>query len=86
MGIRLLMKMCLPVYEYPIPDRYPTVSLTFILAFPIPNSKLVQALNYGESLWGKTTKVIVRLLSGETENYFLKVESRASDDQFLSLT
>ena len=34
---------------------------------------VVHALNYGESLWGKTAKVIVRLPDGDMQNYFLKV-------------
>lgn len=44
-------------------------------AFPIQNTKIVQALKYGESLWGKTAKVVVKLPTGELEDYFLKVGS-----------
>ena len=29
--------------------------------------------NYGESLWGKTAKIVVQLPTGQTDNYFLKV-------------
>src|SRR5438045_9692200 len=45
------------------------------IAFPVPGTRIVHALNYGESLWGKTAKVNVQLPSGKRENYFLKVES-----------
>lgn len=48
-------------------------SIDLWLAFPIPGAKVIEALNYGESLWGKTAKIIVELPSGETDNYFLKV-------------
>lgn len=43
------------------------------LAFPVPETKVVHAQNYGMSLWGKTAKVIVKLPSGKETNYFLKV-------------
>jgi protein-ribulosamine 3-kinase len=42
-------------------------------AFPVQGSKLIRVFNYGESLWGKTAKVVVKLPSGEQETYFLKV-------------
>lgn len=44
-----------------------------LLALPVPGTKIVRALNYGESLWGKTAKIVTQLPSGETKNYFLKV-------------
>ncbi|KAI9690718.1 MAG: hypothetical protein M1820_009870 [Bogoriella megaspora] len=44
-------------------------------AFPIVGTRLIQAFNYGESLWGKTAKLIVKLPSGEINAYFLKVVS-----------
>ncbi|KAI9769111.1 MAG: hypothetical protein M1840_004462 [Geoglossum simile] len=43
--------------------------------FPIPGTKVLDAYNYGESLWGKTAKVVVQLPSGEEGYYFLKVIS-----------
>ncbi|KAF2839197.1 hypothetical protein M501DRAFT_1003750 [Patellaria atrata CBS 101060] len=51
------------------------VDQSVIAAFPIPGTEVVRALNYGESLWGKTAKVLVRLPSRETQYYFLKVVS-----------
>ena len=51
----------------------PTLNILLCLAFPIPGTKVIHALNYGESLWGKTAKIVVRLPSGERANYFLKV-------------
>ncbi|KAF2746733.1 hypothetical protein M011DRAFT_468429 [Sporormia fimetaria CBS 119925] len=51
------------------------VDPSVISAFPVPGTQIVNAYNYGESLWGKTAKVVVRLPSGETLNYFLKVVS-----------
>ncbi|KAI9774251.1 MAG: hypothetical protein M1839_001753 [Geoglossum umbratile] len=42
-------------------------------SLPVPGTKVLHALDYGESLWGKTSKVTAQLPSGETENYFLKV-------------
>jgi len=42
-------------------------------AFPIPGTQVTDAYNYGESLWGKTAKLVVRLPTGENDNYFLKV-------------
>jgi protein-ribulosamine 3-kinase len=50
-----------------------TLQLTLTPAFPIPGTEIVQALEYGTSLWGKTAKVSVRLPSGEMQHYFLKV-------------
>ncbi|CAN9281041.1 unnamed protein product [Alternaria alternata] len=46
-----------------------------IAAFPIPETKVIDAYNYGESLWGKTAKIVVQLPTGQTDNYFLKVVS-----------
>ena len=34
---------------------------------------MIDAYNYGESLWGKTAKIVVQLPTGKTDNYFLKV-------------
>jgi len=42
-------------------------------AFPISGTQVTDAYNYGESLWGKTAKLVVQLPSGENDNYFLKV-------------
>ncbi|KAK4238883.1 Fructosamine kinase-domain-containing protein [Achaetomium macrosporum] len=44
-----------------------------VKAFPVPGSTLVDAVGYGQSLWGNTAKVIARLPDGSLENYFLKV-------------
>jgi len=44
-----------------------------VAAFPIPGTQVTDAYNYGESLWGKTAKLVVQLPSGENDNYFLKV-------------
>jgi len=44
---------------------------------------VVKCLNYGESLWGKTAKLIVQLPDGEKENYFLKVRPRCQVEFFL---
>ena len=42
-------------------------------SLPIPGTKILQAQDYGESLWGKTARIRVELASGERQNYFLKV-------------
>jgi len=47
--------------------------LGLMLAFPIPGTKVVHALSYGESLWGRTAKIVVLLPTEKTKNYFLKV-------------
>jgi len=44
-----------------------------VAAFPISGTQVTDAYNYGESLWGKTAKLVVQLPSGENDNYFLKV-------------
>lgn len=44
-----------------------------LLALPVPGSEVIDAFTFGESLWGKTARIIARLPSGEAENYFLKV-------------
>lgn len=43
------------------------------LAFQIWGTNIIHALNYGESRWGETAKIIVQLSSRQTERYFLKV-------------
>jgi hypothetical protein len=56
-----------------------------ILAFPVLGTEVLHALSYGESLWGKTAKLLVRLPSGEEQQYFLKVcASPAWDDMKLT--
>ena len=42
--------------------------------FPVSGTKIIHALNYGVSLWGKTAKIIVELPSGGEKSYFLKVK------------
>jgi protein-ribulosamine 3-kinase len=42
-------------------------------AFPVPGTRITDAFNYGESLWGKKAKIVVQLPTGEIDNYFLKV-------------
>ncbi|KAH0558739.1 hypothetical protein GP486_004615 [Trichoglossum hirsutum] len=59
----------------PVLGRSYLVDESVLAAFPIPGTKVLDAFNYGESLWGKTAKVVVQLPSGENENYFLKVVS-----------
>ncbi|CAN9309907.1 unnamed protein product [Alternaria sp. RS040] len=44
-----------------------------IAAFPIPKTQVIDAYNYGKSLWGKAAKIVVQLPTGQTDNYFLKV-------------
>ena len=44
-------------------------------AFPVPETKIVYALNYGRPLWGRTAKIIVRLPDGQEKDYFLKAFS-----------
>ncbi|KAE9362627.1 hypothetical protein N431DRAFT_358381 [Stipitochalara longipes BDJ] len=44
-------------------------------AFPVKGTKLVSAVNYGRSLISTTAKIVVELLDGTTEEYFLKVFS-----------
>lgn len=46
-----------------------------ITAFPVPETKIVYALNYGKSLWGRTAKIIVRLPDGQEKDYFVKAFS-----------
>ncbi|CAN9277453.1 unnamed protein product [Alternaria alternata] len=49
-----------------------------IAAFPIPKTQVIDAYNYGKSLWGKTAKIVVQLPTGQADNYFLKVVSLGS--------
>lgn len=42
-------------------------------AFPVKGTKLVSAVNYGRSLFSTTAKIVVELLDGKIEEYFLKV-------------
>ena len=49
------------------------VDESVVSAFPVPGTKILHALNYGMSLWGKTAKIIVELPGGEEAQYFLKV-------------
>ena len=46
------------------------------------NKNHKQAQNYGESLWGKTAKVVVELPSAAEKIYFLKVSSPRNDGFF----
>ncbi len=45
-------------------------------AFPDKGAELISAGKSGESLWGATACLQVRLPSGEIDNYFLKVRMR----------
>ena len=49
------------------------------IAFPITGSTLVSAEQFGESLFGNTAKLVVRLPDGNFENYFLKVVPKLGD-------
>jgi hypothetical protein len=44
-------------------------------ALPVPGTKVLNTFNYGKSLWGKTTKIVAQLPTGEAINYFLKVSA-----------
>lgn len=57
----------------PQPSGTYHVDENVIIKLPKPGTRIVHALNYGESLWGKTAKIIAELPSGEIVNYFLKV-------------
>ncbi|OBT47129.1 hypothetical protein VE00_03077 [Pseudogymnoascus sp. WSF 3629] len=64
-----------PSDPYPVPTTSGTyvVNSSVINALPIPGTKVLRALHYGESLWGMAAKIIIQLPGGATENYFLKV-------------
>ncbi|KAI4676006.1 uncharacterized protein J4E84_009805 [Alternaria hordeiaustralica] len=42
-------------------------------SYKVDERVVADAYNYGESLWGKTAKLVVRLPTEENDNYFLKV-------------
>ncbi|KAK4169569.1 hypothetical protein QBC43DRAFT_284026 [Cladorrhinum sp. PSN259] len=48
-------------------------------ALPIAGSTLIDAQLFGESLWGKTARVIARLPNGTIHSYFIKVLSQSGD-------
>lgn len=68
-----------PERTVPEPVKPPQPSGTYhvdenvIAKLPEAGTRVINALNYGESLWGKTAKIIAELPSGEIVNYFLKV-------------
>lgn len=57
----------------PEPSGSYEVDESVVSAFPVPGTKILHALNYGMSLWGKTAKLIVELPGGKEAQYFLKV-------------
>ena len=59
----------------PEPSGSYEVDESVVSAFPVPGTKILHALNYGMSLWGKTAKIIVELPAGEEAQYFLKVRT-----------
>jgi hypothetical protein len=66
---------CMSTTQPIFPTSEPSLTIVSLSALPVPGSKVLHVLDYGESLWGKTSKVTAQLPSGETENYFLKVDS-----------
>ncbi|KAL8880338.1 MAG: hypothetical protein Q9198_002233 [Flavoplaca austrocitrina] len=67
----------------PIATRAYQVDENVIKSFPVEGTTVVHALSYGESLWGKTGKVIVQLPDGDIQNYFLKVVTLGSTGRFM---
>lgn len=45
------------------------------LALPIPGTKVIEARNYGMSLWGQTARIETELPDGKKKFYFLKVRA-----------
>ncbi|KAF2759828.1 hypothetical protein EJ05DRAFT_311323 [Pseudovirgaria hyperparasitica] len=56
----------------PVANGSCKVDDSVIAVFPVPNTKVLHAYNYGVSHWGKTSKIVVELPDGSTEQYFLK--------------
>ncbi|KAL8816848.1 MAG: hypothetical protein Q9223_004213 [Gallowayella weberi] len=59
------------------------VDQSVIESFPVKGTTIVHALNYGESLWGKTAKLIVRMPDDDVQTYFLKVVNLGSTGRYM---
>ena len=69
----------------PEPSGSYEVDESVVSAFPVPGTKILHALNYGMSLWGKTAKIIVELPGGEEAQYFLKVRTTYLHECYIPL-
>ncbi|KAH8591854.1 Fructosamine/Ketosamine-3-kinase [Bisporella sp. PMI_857] len=54
-------------------------------AFPVPNTKVLQASSYGHSIYGKTAKIVAQLPTKEIVNYFLKVVSLGETGRYMCM-
>ncbi|KAI9150832.1 Protein-ribulosamine 3-kinase, chloroplastic [Paramyrothecium foliicola] len=55
-----------------------------IASFPNKDTKLLNAVKYGQSLWGSTVKLTVQLGAAEQRNYFLKMVTLGETGRIMS--
>ncbi|KAL9093907.1 MAG: hypothetical protein Q9165_003830 [Trypethelium subeluteriae] len=67
----------------PVPRGGYKLDRNVIKAFPIAGTGVVASLKYGQSLWGQTAKIVVKLPSGETDDYFLKVVALGDTGKYM---